>query len=60
VKLFTSQQLSLALGHTNVIHAALGGGAAAQAFLSRCRRLEVYRSAPSAADEAIVTAAKFV
>ncbi|WP_255564861.1 RNA-binding protein [Methylovirgula sp. HY1] len=49
VKLFTSLQLSLALGHTNVIHAALIDGAAAQAFLSRCRRLELYRSAPSGA-----------
>ena len=49
VKLFTSLQLSLVLGHTNVIHAALIDGSAAQAFLSRCRRLELYRSVPSSA-----------
>ncbi len=49
VKLFTSLQLSLALGHPNVIHAALIDGMAAEAFLSRCRRLDLYRSAPSGA-----------
>lgn len=48
VKLFTSLQLSLALGHTNVIHAALIEGSAARAFLLRCRRLDLYRSAPGA------------
>jgi predicted RNA-binding protein YlxR (DUF448 family) len=48
IKLFTSLQLSLALGGTNVIHAALTEGAASEAFLSHCRRLELYRSAPSA------------
>jgi predicted RNA-binding protein YlxR (DUF448 family) len=47
VKLFTSLQLSLALGHTNVIHAALVDGAAARAFLSRCRKLDLYRHVPS-------------
>jgi uncharacterized protein len=49
IKLFTSAQLSLALGGTNVIHAALTGGAASEAFLSRCRRLERYCSAPASA-----------
>jgi uncharacterized protein len=48
VKLFTSLQLSLALGGTNVIHAALIEGAASEAFLSHCRKLERYRSTPSA------------
>jgi predicted RNA-binding protein YlxR (DUF448 family) len=48
IKLFTSLQLSLALGGTNVIHAALTEGAASEAFLSHCRRLERYCSAPSA------------
>jgi len=33
----------LALGQTNVIHAALRQGAATQAFLSRVRRLAQYR-----------------
>ncbi len=49
VKLFSSQQLSLALGHTNVIHAALVDGTAARAFLSRCQKLDLYRHAPSGA-----------
>jgi uncharacterized protein len=48
IKLFTSLQLSLALGNTNVIHAALTEGAASEAFLSHCRRLERYRSTPCA------------
>ncbi len=62
VKLFTSLQLSLALGHTNVVHAALTDGTAAQAFLSRCRRLDFYRSAPSGAGGAMnaETAPEFV
>jgi predicted RNA-binding protein YlxR (DUF448 family) len=44
VNLFTSMQLSLALGLANVVHAALIDGTAAAAFLSRCRKLEFYRS----------------
>ena len=52
IRLFTSLQLSLALGGTNVIHAALTEGAASEAFLSHCRRLERYRSAPSAPSDA--------
>lgn len=52
IKLFTSRQLSLALGGTNVIHAALTEGAASEAFLSHCRRLERYRSTPSAPSDA--------
>ena len=43
VGLFTSSQLDLALGRTNVIHAALKTGAAANAFLARSRRLSLYR-----------------
>lgn len=43
VGLFTSSQLDLALGRTNVIHAALAGGGPATSFLSRCRRLAAYR-----------------
>jgi hypothetical protein len=50
IRLFTSLQLSLALGLTNVIHAALTEGTASEAFLSHCRRLERYRSAPLVSD----------
>lgn len=50
VGLFTSLQLSLALGSTNVIHAALTEGLASEAFLSQCRRLERYRAAPHVFD----------
>ena len=43
VGLFTSGQLDLALGRTNVIHAALAAGGPAKGFLARCRRLAAYR-----------------
>ncbi|MBE7219806.1 MAG: RNA-binding protein [Caulobacteraceae bacterium] len=43
IKLFSSQQLDLALGRTNVIHAALALGQAGEAFLTRCRRAISYR-----------------
>ena len=45
IKVFSSEQLDLALGRTNVIHAALAEGPAGHAFLMRCRRLVRYRSA---------------
>ena len=41
---FASAQLDLALGRTNVIHAAVKRGPAADFFLSRCRRLTAYRT----------------
>ena len=44
IELFASSQLDLALGRTNVIHAALRKGAASDAFLARCRRLARYRA----------------
>jgi predicted RNA-binding protein YlxR (DUF448 family) len=44
INLFSSGQLDLALGRTNVIHAALGAGEASAAFLFRARRLAEYRS----------------
>ncbi|WP_210254793.1 RNA-binding protein [Methylocapsa sp. S129] len=44
INLFSSSQLDLALGRTNVIHAALGAGEASAAFLYRARRLAQYRS----------------
>lgn len=40
---FTSAQLDLALGKTNVIHVALGAGEASEAFLAKVRRLARYR-----------------
>jgi hypothetical protein len=43
IDLFQSCQLDLALGRTNVIHAALVNGAASEAFIARCRRLATYR-----------------
>ena len=43
IALFTSSQLDLALGRTNVIHAALARGGPTKAFLVRCRRLAAYR-----------------
>ncbi len=43
VGLFTSLQLDLALGRTNVIHAALAESGPTTAFLARCRRLATYR-----------------
>ncbi len=56
VGLFTSSQLDLALGRTNVIHAALALGGPGDGFLARCRRLAAYRGvaldgAPLAAQE---------
>jgi len=49
IKLFTSQQLDLALGRSNVIHAALVKGPASEAFLKRCQKWENYRLDHSAA-----------
>jgi len=43
VTLFASAQLDLALGRSNVIHAALKTGPAASAFLTRALRLSQYR-----------------
>ncbi len=44
IKLFTGDELDLALGRTNVIHAALLAGATSDAFITRCLRLMAYRS----------------
>jgi hypothetical protein len=46
IELFRSDQLDLALGRTNVIHAALAPGSASRAFLARCRKLALYRDEP--------------
>jgi uncharacterized protein len=44
INIFTSRQLDLALGRSNVIHAALGHGEASAAFLRKARRLSDYRA----------------
>lgn len=51
VDLFESAQLDLALGRSNVIHAALATGGAAENFLARLRRLGFYRSAGQRNDD---------
>jgi uncharacterized protein len=45
INLLTSAQLDLALGRSNVIHAALLAGPAGKTFLSRCQTLVQYRLA---------------
>jgi len=44
IEFLASAQLDLALGRINVVHAALLAGSASDAFLSRSRRLERYRT----------------
>jgi predicted RNA-binding protein YlxR (DUF448 family) len=44
VGFLTSAQLDLALNRTNVVHAALLAGPASETFLTRCRRLERFRT----------------
>ena len=43
VEEFSGDELDLALGRSNVIHAALVAGAGSEGFLVRWRRLQVYR-----------------
>ncbi len=45
INVLTSAQLDLALGRSNVIHAALLAGPAGKTFLSRCQTLVQYRLA---------------
>jgi predicted RNA-binding protein YlxR (DUF448 family) len=45
VKALTSEQLDLALGRSNVVHAALLAGPASKTFLSRSQTLVRYRTA---------------
>lgn len=40
LRAFTSAQLDLAFGRSNVVHAALLAGSASTGFIGRCRRLE--------------------
>ena len=44
VREFTSAQLDLALGRSNVVHAALLAGSASDTFLARFQRLERFRA----------------
>ena len=46
VRLFTSEEMSLALGRPNVIHAAVIGGGIAEKLLSAARRAEAYETRP--------------
>ena len=48
INLFESARLDLALGRTNVIHAALHAGPASAAFLAKIARLIAYRSGKAA------------
>ncbi len=50
VQIFRSDQLDLALGRTNVIHAALAAGAASNGFIARSRRLDRFRGDNPPAD----------
>jgi len=51
IRLFDTAQMDLALGRSNVIHAALKVSAATEAFYERCQRLEHYRSSDPAEDD---------
>ncbi len=44
IRTFSGMQLDLALGRSNVIHAALLAGPASQGFLTRCQRLLRFRT----------------
>jgi predicted RNA-binding protein YlxR (DUF448 family) len=44
ISAFTTAQLDLALGRSNVVHAALLAGPASNGFLARCQSLERYRT----------------
>lgn len=47
ISVFASNELDLALGRENAIHAALLAGPASDAFVKRCRRLEIFRNGVS-------------
>jgi predicted RNA-binding protein YlxR (DUF448 family) len=50
VTAFTSAQLDLALGRSNVVHAALLAGPASDTFLARFERLERFRTGDTGSD----------
>jgi predicted RNA-binding protein YlxR (DUF448 family) len=45
IRVFTTDELDLALGRSNVVHAALLAGPASKTFLARCQMLDRYRQA---------------
>jgi predicted RNA-binding protein YlxR (DUF448 family) len=47
INAFTSAQLDLALGRSNVVHAALLAGSESDKFLARSARLDCFRAAPT-------------
>jgi len=53
IRAFTSAQLDLALGRSNVVHAALLAGPASDGFLARWRNLERFRDNPEGGDTAM-------
>jgi len=53
---FSSRQLDLALGRSNVIHAVLIKGVASEGLLRRCRKLALYSLAPSNSENFVGTA----
>ena len=53
---FESARLDLALGRTNVIHAAVNAGSASAAFLAKVARLTAYRSGEAAGTPSTVSA----
>lgn len=58
VRLFRSEQLDLALGRSNVVHAALLAGPVSAAFLARCDALARYRGVSEGPDAAEAAASK--
>jgi predicted RNA-binding protein YlxR (DUF448 family) len=55
IRILTAQQLDLALGRPNVIHAALLAGRASETFMARLRRLERFRGSEQAEPEETVS-----
>jgi uncharacterized protein len=51
IEAFSSAQLDLALGRSNVIHAALLAGPESDTFLARTARLECFRAGPKSDGE---------
>jgi predicted RNA-binding protein YlxR (DUF448 family) len=45
IRAFTTDELDLALGRSNVVHAAVLAGPASKTFLARCQMLDRYRQA---------------
>jgi uncharacterized protein len=58
INLFPSRQLDLALGRTNVIHAALNAGEVSEGFLVKVARLSRYRASGAAPRAAATNASR--